>query len=82
MVLDGGANIRDLESQHQIRLPRDEGFETLGGFVMTKLQRIPHEGDHFDYNNYRFTVLEMEGRRIDTVKLDLIQQEEELEQPT
>src|ERR1700739_913407 len=38
MVLDGGVNIRDLESQYQIRLPRDEGFETLGGFLMARLQ--------------------------------------------
>ncbi|ABF42533.1 protein of unknown function DUF21 [Candidatus Koribacter versatilis Ellin345] len=82
LVLDGGINIRDLESQYQVRLPRDEGFETLAGFVMTRLQRIPREGDSFAFHNYRFTVLEMEGRRIDSVKLELIQQAEELEQPT
>ena len=82
MVLDGGVNIRDLESQYQIRLPRDEGFETLGGFVMSKLQRIPREGDAFEHNGYRYTVLEMEGRRIDSVKLDLIEQPEPTEQTT
>lgn len=80
MVLDGGANIRDLESQYQIRLPRDEGFETLGGFIMSKLQRIPREGDTVEYNNYRYTVIEMEGRRIETVKVDLIGQTEHTEQ--
>ena len=80
MVLDGGVNIRDLESQYQIRLPRDEGFETLGGFVMTKLQRIPREGDTFEHHGYRYTVLEMDGRRIDTIKLDLVPQPEPKEQ--
>jgi putative hemolysin len=80
MVLDGGVNIRDLESQYQIRLPRDEGFETLGGFVMSKLQRIPHEGDNFEYHGYRYTVIEMDGRRIDTIKLDLLEQPEPKEQ--
>ena len=35
MVLEGSTSIRDLETQHQVRLPRDEGFETLAGFVMT-----------------------------------------------
>lgn len=80
MVLDGGANIRDLESQYQIRLPRDEGFETLGGFMMSKLQRIPREGDTVEYSNYRYTVIEMEGRRIETVKVDLIAQAEHSEQ--
>ena len=36
MVLEGSTNIRDLESQYQLRLPRDEGFETLAGFVMPR----------------------------------------------
>lgn len=81
MVLDGGINIRDLESQYQIRLPRDEGFETLGGFAMSKLQRIPREGDSFEYQNHRYTVIEMDGRRIDTIKVDLVAQAEHKEQP-
>jgi putative hemolysin len=80
MVLDGGANIRDLESQYQIRLPRDEGFETLGGFLMSKLQRIPREGDSIEYNNYRYTVIEMDGHRIDSIKVDLVAQPEPREQ--
>jgi CBS domain containing-hemolysin-like protein len=80
MVLDGGVNIRDLESQYQVRLPRDEGFETLGGFVMSKLQRIPREGDTFEHNGYRYTVLEMDGRRIDSIKIDLVAQAEPKEQ--
>lgn len=80
MVLDASINIRDLETQYQIRLPRDEGFETLGGFVMSKLQRIPREGDSFEHNGYRYTVLEMEGRRIDAIKIELMSQPEPKEQ--
>ena len=41
MTLDGSVNIRDLESLYHIALPRDEGFETLAGFVLTQLQKIP-----------------------------------------
>ncbi len=44
MTLDGAANIRDLESQYHIVLPRDEGFETLAGFVLAQLQKIPAVG--------------------------------------
>ena len=39
MVLDGATNIRDLESEYHIKVPRDEGFETLAGFVLAKLQK-------------------------------------------
>ncbi len=53
-------------------LPRDEGFETLAGFVVARLQRIPKPGDSFLYQQRRFTVLEMEGRRVGAVKVDLL----------
>jgi CBS domain containing-hemolysin-like protein len=72
LVLDAALNIRDLETQHNLRLPRDEGFETLAGFVVAKLQRIPKPGDSFLYQQRRFTVLEMEGRRVEAVKVDRI----------
>ncbi len=70
MVLDGGENIRDLEAQHHIQLPRDEGFETLGGFVVSRLQRIPQGGEAFEYEGHRFTVLQMDGRRVASVKVE------------
>src|SRR6266853_17842 len=41
LVLEGSASIRDLESQHDLLLPRDAGFETLAGFVLSRLQRVP-----------------------------------------
>jgi CBS domain containing-hemolysin-like protein len=73
MVLDGGMNIRDLETQQQLRLPRDEGFETLAGFVLSRLQRIPKPGDHFEYEGRRYTVLDMQERRIGNVKVEQLQ---------
>ncbi len=70
VVLDGASNIRDLELQYELELPRDQGFETLGGFVLSRLQKIPQGGEHFDYQGRRFTVLNMEGRRVGAVKIE------------
>jgi len=70
-VLDGAENVRDLETQHHLRLPRDEGFETLGGFVLAQLQRIPKIGDSFVYDGRRYTVLQMDDRRVSKVKVEL-----------
>jgi len=70
VVLDGSANIRDLEVQYEIELPRDQGFETLAGFVMAQLGRIPKGGETFEYQNRRYTVLNMEGRRIARIKIE------------
>ncbi len=69
-VLDGGENIRDLETQHHLVLPRDQGFETLGGFVLAKLERIPRGGEMLEYDGRRFTVLKMDGLRIAQVKVE------------
>jgi CBS domain containing-hemolysin-like protein len=75
MVLDGGTNIRDLESQFQLRLPRDEGFETLAGFVLSRLQRIPSPGDKFEHEGRRYTVLDMQGHRIGNVKIEQVEKQ-------
>ena len=70
LTLDGALNIRDLESQYQLILPRDAGFETLAGFVLSRLQKIPQVGDSFDFESRRYTVEEMEGHRIAKVKVE------------
>lgn len=74
VVLDGSANVRDLEVQYDILLPRDQGFETLGGFVMAQLGRIPKGGEAFEYKGRRYTVVQMEGRRIARVKIETLKQ--------
>jgi CBS domain containing-hemolysin-like protein len=72
-LLDGSVSIRDLESQYQLELPRDAGFETLAGFVLARMQRIPKVGEGFEYEGHRFTVEEMEGHRIAKVQIEKLQ---------
>jgi len=73
LVLEGSFGIRDLESQYQLSLPRDGGFETLAGFILARLQKIPRVGDSFDYEGHRFSVEEMEGHRIAKVQIEKLQ---------
>jgi len=70
MLLDGSTNIRDLDTQSNMELPADGGFETLGGFVLAQLQRIPEPGASFEFQGRRFTVVGMEGRRIAKVQVE------------
>jgi len=76
MVLEGAANIRDLDTHYQLALPRDEGFETLAGFVLSQLQKIPVVGDSFDHEGRRYAVVEMDGHRISKVRIDTLNQAE------
>ncbi len=71
--LEGSVGIRDLESQYQLSLPREGGFETLAGFILARLQRIPKVGDHFDFEDHRFVVEEIEGHRIARVSIEKLQ---------
>src|SRR5579872_4835911 len=73
LALEGSVGIRDLETQYEISVPRDAGFETLAGFVLSRLQKIPQVGNFFDYEGHRFTVEEMESHRIAKVKIEKLQ---------
>ncbi len=70
LSLDGAMNIRDLEVQYEMKLPQDEGYETLAGFVLSRLQKIPQGGEAFDYEGRRFVVEKMDGHRIASVRIE------------
>jgi CBS domain containing-hemolysin-like protein len=70
LILDGSVNIRDLEAQYELRLPQDEGYETLAGFLLSRLQKMPAGGEAFDYEGRRFVVEKMEAHRIATVRIE------------
>ena len=70
LVLDGAINIRDLETEYELKLPQDEGYETLAGFLLSRLQKMPAGGEAFDYEGRRFVVEKMEGHRIATVRIE------------
>jgi putative hemolysin len=70
LSLEGSVNIRDLEAQYGLTLPRDAGFETLAGFVLARLQKIPALDESFEYEGRRYTVEELEGHRIARVRIE------------
>ena len=50
-------------------LPRDNGVETLAGFLLGRFGHIPQPGEHTEFDGHRFTVMEMDGRRISRVRV-------------
>ena len=71
LLIDASAPIRDIKESD---LPFDEGdeeeFNTIAGFMLAKLQRIPRGGEFTVYKEYRFTVVDVEDRRIVKVKAE------------
>jgi CBS domain containing-hemolysin-like protein len=64
----GSARPDQLRSTVGIDLPEGE-YETLGGFVMDRLGRIPRRGDHIEHDRWVLRVRRMDGRRVAEVEL-------------
>ena len=69
VIFDAALNVRDLDAQYNITLPEDPAYATVGGFVLDQLGFIPRGGESFEFGQHRFTVVEMDGRRVARVKI-------------
>ncbi len=68
-LVDAALSVMDIEAELDIPL-REEGraeYQTLAGFMLTRLDRLPEVGDQVVWHGHRFTVRTMDGRRVDTV---------------
>lgn len=72
VVFDAALNVRDLDAQYNIPLPEDPAYATVGGFVLDQLGFIPKGGESFEFGSWRFTIVEMDGRRVARVKIQRI----------
>ncbi len=69
-LIDGLVPIDEVKDVIGLKaLPGEEGgdFQTLGGFMMAQVNRVPRIADHFVVDGYRFEVVDMDGRRVDRV---------------
>lgn len=65
-LVDGMMPVDEFEDRVGLRRLRATGdFDTIAGFALWQLGRLPQAGDAFDWNGWRFEVVDMDGRRID-----------------
>jgi len=69
-LIDASISLRDLKEDYHISLPESPEYETLGGFLMTTLQKIPQVSDVVELEGKRLSIVEMVGQRISKVKLE------------
>ena len=74
LIFDAALNVRDLDTQYNITLPEDPAYATVGGFVLDQLGFIPKGGESFEFGNFRFSVVEMDGKRVARVKIQRLRQ--------
>ena len=69
--VDARTRIDDLNDELDLNLPEDEDYETVGGFVFSRLGRIPKVGERCDHDNLAFQVIAAEPRRILRLRLHI-----------
>jgi putative hemolysin len=66
LLIDGMMSARDAFDHLGFRTrPAAGDFHTIAGFAVFQLQHLPEAGEHFDYEGWRFEIVDMDGRRID-----------------
>ena len=70
LLVDASLGLRELADDYAIDLPRGAGYETLAGFILTSLGSIPKGGESFVFQGRRYTVVQMDGRRVAKVRVE------------
>ena len=74
-LLDGMLEVDEFKEIFDLPLlPHEDEYETLSGFVMTSLGRVPQPADRFEWHGLKFEVMDMDGRRVDKVLVTTLPQ--------
>jgi len=69
LQLDGMMPVDELKARLALPdLPAEGSYHTLAGLLLALLRRVPRAGDRIVFGGWRFEVLTMDGRRVDTVQ--------------
>lgn len=66
-LVDAMMNFDDFAGEIGLRVESAGEFDTLAGYVIVRLGRLPRVADHFEEEGFRFEVVDMDGRRVDKV---------------
>jgi putative hemolysin len=72
LLVDAAVSLKDLREDHNLRFPESPEYETLSGFLMAALQRIPEVGAVVLAEDKRITIVEMVQQRIAKAKVETL----------
>lgn len=76
LLLDGGMSADTMAQALDIPLPEDRDYATAAGHVLHVLRHLPEEGESFAYEGWHFEVVDMDGRKIDKLRVRRIDDDE------
>lgn len=72
LEVDGRVHVREINEALDIRLPEDDDYETIAGFVFSTLGRIPETGEEFTHENLHFVITAAEPRKINRLRIHVL----------
>lgn len=69
-LIDASMNITDAEENFSIKFPEDADYDTIGGFVLSQIGKLPSAGEKLEYQNLILTIKEIYKRRIKTIEVE------------
>jgi len=70
-IVDGSASIEEVAATVGFELSENYDYDTLSGFIMANMGKIPKEGDEFEYKGFKFIVDKMDGKKIEHVLIKI-----------
>jgi CBS domain containing-hemolysin-like protein len=71
---DGRVRVDELNEEFGLKLPESDEFDTVAGFFISEIGRIPQAGDVMHWNRLRLTALKASPRRVERVRLELLEE--------
>ena len=59
--------VDEFSDKLKVAIPRDAKYETVAGYVLSIINRLPAEGETFEHDGFKFEVVDLDGRRIDKI---------------
>ncbi|HEY0033536.1 MAG TPA: hemolysin family protein [Devosia sp.] len=66
-LVAGWMPVDEFGEKLKVQIPRDAKYETVAGYVLSIINRLPNVGETFEYNGWKFEVVDLDGRRIDKI---------------
>ena len=66
--VDGGVRVEEANEELDLDLPAGD-YETVAGFILSHLERIPKQGEHLKYKDLKITIAQMNGRKIEKIQI-------------
>lgn len=74
MLVAGWMPAEEFAGRIGLRLDPDAEFQTVAGFVLSEMERIPSVGESFEHAGWRFEVLDLDGRRVDKILVSKVRE--------